>query len=56
VAWPLGKLAVKTRTAGTTRSGLGRAKLNFSKLFKATPLDTAPSISHAAAGLRVRSE
>src|SRR3979490_1226941 len=56
VAWPLGKLAVKTLTAGVTTSGLGRAKQNFSKLFKATPLDTAPSISHAADRLRVRSK
>src|SRR3977135_1023062 len=54
VACPLGKLEGKTRAAWATKSGRGRANANLRRLFSATPPSTAPSISQATAGLRVK--
>src|SRR3981189_3033399 len=53
VAWPLGKLVVKTRAAGLTKSGRARANANLRRLFSAIP-STAPRISQASAGLRAK--
>src|ERR1700737_35463 len=36
-AWSLGKLGVKTRAAGTNRSGRGRANTSLSRLLNAVP-------------------
>src|SRR5580704_14872143 len=54
VAWPLGKLVVKTRAAGLTKSGRARANANLRRLFSAIPPSTAPRISQASAGLRAK--
>src|ERR1700730_3107982 len=54
VAWPLGKLVVKTRAAGLTKSGRARANANLRRLFSAIPPSTAHRISQASAGLRAK--
>src|ERR1700730_15872925 len=54
VAWPLGKLVVKIRVAGLTKSGRARANANLRRLFSAIPPSTAPSISQDSAGLRAK--
>src|SRR3977135_1547184 len=54
VAWPLGKLVVKTRAEALTKSGRARANANLRRLFSAIPPSTAPRISQASADLRAK--
>lgn len=55
-AWPLGKLEVKTRVAGATKSGRGRTNANLSNSLSAMPPVTATSIDQAAACARAKNK
>src|SRR5215470_18680220 len=48
VAWPEGKLAVKTKRSGGMNAGLGRENATFSALLKRAPSATEPNTIAAA--------